>query len=76
MVCDFSTLILFSLTLVILFYILAALKYLLENPKDSVFDKKKFEEACGVGINVTDEEIERIVKAAIEHHKSEIVEKR
>lgn len=53
----------------------AALNYLLGNIKETV-DTKAFEEACGVGIVITPEQIEEAVEKLIKKHKEEIVEKR
>jgi len=44
--------------------------------KDSEVNVKKFEEAIGAGITVSDDEIERAVNEAIEKNKAEILEKR
>jgi hypothetical protein len=49
---------------------------LLEHVKDPEFNVKQFEESCGIGINVSDEEIEYAVMKAIEQYKPEIIEKR
>ena len=54
----------------------AALEYLLQNAKDKSIDVKRLEEACGVGIVVTPEEIEKEVEAVISMAKEELVEKR
>ena len=54
----------------------AALEYLLQNAKDKSIDVKRLEEACGVGIVVTPEEIEKEVEAVISTAKEELVEKR
>ncbi|XP_033229804.1 probable glutamine--tRNA ligase [Belonocnema kinseyi] len=53
----------------------AALNYLLSNIKETV-DAKAFEEACGVGIVITPEQIEEAVEKLILTHKEEILEKR
>lgn len=53
----------------------AALNYFLSNIKEAI-DIKAFEEACGVGIAVTAEQIKNVVEAIIAKHKDEIVEKR
>ena len=42
----------------------AAMEYLLSNPGDAI-DTKKFEEATGVGITVTPEQIEEAVSLAL-----------
>ena len=54
----------------------AALEYLLQNAKDKSIDVKGLEEACGVGIVVTPEEIEKEVEAVISTAKEELIEKR
>jgi nitrogen regulatory protein PII len=54
----------------------AATKYLLENLNDKEVNVKKFEDAIGVGIVVSDDEIEKAVNEAIEKNKAEILEKR
>ncbi|CAG7815652.1 unnamed protein product, partial [Allacma fusca] len=56
--------------------ITAALKYLLENIKEEKLNEAAFEKACGVGINVTAEDIESAVKDTIDKQKDEIVERR
>lgn len=53
----------------------AALDYLLSHVKGSL-DIEKFEEACGVGIVVSPEEIEASVEELIKSHEKEICEKR
>ena len=53
----------------------AALDYLLGNLTGEL-NIPEFEEACGVGIVVTPEEIEAEVEKFIEKHKNEINEKR
>ena len=53
----------------------AALNYLMSNIKETV-DTKAFEEACGVGIVITPEQIEEAVEKLILTHKEEILEKR
>jgi glutaminyl-tRNA synthetase len=37
---------------------------------------KDFEAACGVGINVSPEEIEHVVEKAIKKHKDDLLSKR
>ncbi len=57
----------------------AALEYFLSNPLQIVSDsndEKKFHEACGVGVHVTPEQIEKAVEEAIGKFKAEIIEKR
>ncbi|CAK9821612.1 Probable glutamine--tRNA ligase [Anthophora retusa] len=53
----------------------AALNYLLDNIKKDI-NISNFEEACGVGVIVSPEEIEREVEQVISAHKAEIMEKR
>lgn len=53
----------------------AALNYFLNNIKESI-DIKSFEESCGVGIEVTPEQIKQAVDEVIKKHKNEILEKR
>ena len=48
----------------------AALEYLLQNAKDKSIDVKGLEEACGVGIVVTPEEIEKEVNKLEEEVKN------
>nr|CAG4645363.1 EOG090X01EL [Lynceus sp. MCZ IZ 141354] len=52
----------------------AALEFMLSNIEH--VDIKKFEEACGVGIVVTPEDIEKHVENVINKHKQELLEKR
>lgn len=54
----------------------AAVKYLIDNLADKQLNLKAFKEACGVGIVVTDEDIEQIVKEAVTKYQPEITEKR
>ncbi|XP_012939846.1 glutamine--tRNA ligase [Aplysia californica] len=53
----------------------AALDYCLHNPGLDV-DTKSFEEACGVGVVVSPEEIETVVEGVIKKHKDGLLEKR
>ncbi|KAK7499971.1 hypothetical protein BaRGS_00008819 [Batillaria attramentaria] len=53
----------------------AALDYLLHNPLEPV-DVAAFEQACGVGVVVTPEEIENAVEAVVKKYKGELLEKR
>lgn len=48
----------------------------MENLKDPVLNVASFEESCGVGIKITDDDIESAVKVAMDHYKSEVLEKR
>lgn len=58
------------------FFIAAALKYLIDHLADDKLNQSAFNEACGVGIIVTDEDIENIVEDAVTKYQSEIIEKR
>lgn len=53
----------------------AAFDYFLSNPLAEV-DMKKFNEACGVDVVVTPEEIKKNVCEVIATHKDELIEKR
>ncbi|XP_013387414.1 glutamine--tRNA ligase [Lingula anatina] len=53
----------------------AALDYLLHHPMDPT-DIKAFETACGVGVEVSPEQIEEAVEAVIKKYKSKLVEER
>lgn len=53
----------------------AALEYLLSNVKEDV-DIEKFESACGVGIVVTAEDIQKAVSEAIKKNENDLLEKR
>lgn len=53
----------------------AALAYLLHNPTDPT-NIPSFEEACGVGISVSPEQIEEAVEKAMNCHKDELLVKR
>lgn len=53
----------------------AALSYLMSNIRDNV-DVKEFEDACGVGVVVTPEQVEAEVEKCIKKHLEEIKEKR
>ncbi|XP_059475258.1 probable glutamine--tRNA ligase [Neocloeon triangulifer] len=52
----------------------AALEYLLANPNS--VDKSKLEQAAGVGIVVTPEQIENAVEGALKKHQEALIEKR
>lgn len=54
----------------------AALAYLLSNVNKCDYDIVEFEEACGVGVVVSPEQIEEEVEKVIQAHKDEILEKR
>lgn len=53
----------------------AALEYLLSNPSIPV-DGGRFNDACGVGVVVTPDQIEQAVEDAIQKHRDEIARKR
>lgn len=53
----------------------SAFEYLLENLKGPV-NVKNFEEASGIGIKVTGEEIEEVVEEVIKKHEKDLVERR
>lgn len=53
----------------------AALNYFLSNINKNI-DINEFEKACGVGVEVTPEEIEAEVEKLIKKHADEIKEKR
>lgn len=55
---------------------IAALTYLLEHMKDENLNIKEFESSCGVGVVVTDEEVETAVTEAIKVYKEELLERR
>lgn len=54
----------------------AALAYMLSNVNKCPYDIVEFEEACGVGVVVSPEQIEEEVEKVIQAHKDEILEKR
>ncbi len=54
----------------------AALEYLMQNVSCKSVNVVEFEEACGVGIVVTPEEIEKEVESVLKANKEEILEKR
>ena len=56
-------------------FILAAMDYLLHHMSDPV-DMATFEQASGVGVVVTPDQIEAGVEAVIKKHKQELLEKR
>ena len=56
-------------------FILAAMDYLLHHMSDPV-DMAAFEQASGVGVVVTPDQIEAGVEAVITKHKQELLEKR
>ena len=51
----------------------AAIEY---GQKSSSFDKAEFEKACGVGVVVTNEDIENAVQKVINDNKEQIVKQR
>ncbi|XP_053672698.1 probable glutamine--tRNA ligase [Anopheles nili] len=51
----------------------AALEYVLANVTKPTFDEAAFDAACGVGVVVTPEEIERAVETAIGKYRDDIV---
>ena len=53
----------------------AALQFLLSHPQGEI-SVSDFEEACGVGVIVTPEEVKKQVEQVIEKNRKEIVEKR
>ncbi|XP_070559833.1 glutamine--tRNA ligase-like [Ptychodera flava] len=53
----------------------AALDFFKNNPVDP-FDTKAFEESCGIGVQVTPEQIEEAVEAVINKNKDALLEKR
>ncbi|KAK3581253.1 hypothetical protein CHS0354_032979 [Potamilus streckersoni] len=53
----------------------AAMSYLLEHPLDPV-NKNAFEEACGIGVVITPEQVEEAVEVVISKYKEELLEKR
>ncbi|XP_033123440.1 glutamine--tRNA ligase-like [Anneissia japonica] len=53
----------------------ASLEYFRSNPLDPI-DVTAFEEACGIGVVVTPEEIEDTVEEVLEKHKANLMEKR
>uniref|UniRef100_A0A182MIS9 glutamine--tRNA ligase n=1 Tax=Anopheles culicifacies TaxID=139723 RepID=A0A182MIS9_9DIPT len=53
-----------------------ALEYVLANVTKATFDESDFDTACGVGVVVTPEEIERAVETTIAKYQEDIVEQR
>lgn len=53
----------------------AALEYLLSHV-NSAFNEKEFEVACGVGVNITPEQIEQCVEKVIQQYKDELIKNR
>ncbi|XP_077980161.1 glutamine--tRNA ligase-like [Glandiceps talaboti] len=53
----------------------AALDFFKSNPVDPI-DTKAFEEACGVGVNITPEQIEEAVEEVIKKNKDGLIESR
>uniref|UniRef100_A0A182JSA6 Probable glutamine--tRNA ligase n=1 Tax=Anopheles christyi TaxID=43041 RepID=A0A182JSA6_9DIPT len=53
-----------------------ALEYVLSNVTKATFDAAAFDVACGVGVVVTPEEIERAVETTIAKYRNNIVEQR
>ncbi|KAL3851861.1 hypothetical protein ACJMK2_015562 [Sinanodonta woodiana] len=53
----------------------AGMSYLLEHPLDPV-DKKAFEEASGIGVVITPEQVEEAVEQVLSKYKEDLLEKR
>ncbi|KAK7884882.1 hypothetical protein WMY93_028005 [Mugilogobius chulae] len=53
----------------------AALEYLKGHPKDPI-NQKEFEDACGVGVVITPEQIEEAVESVIRKHKEQLLKER
>lgn len=54
----------------------AALEYLLSHVNESKVDINEFENACGVGVVVSPEQVEQAVEKHMEKFKHELIEKR
>ncbi|XP_013135252.1 PREDICTED: probable glutamine--tRNA ligase [Papilio polytes] len=54
----------------------AAIEYLLNTVNESSVDVGKFEEACGVGVSITPEQIEQAVEKHMAQYKQELIDKR
>ncbi|CAF4936556.1 unnamed protein product [Pieris macdunnoughi] len=54
----------------------AALEYALSHVNEKSLNNKEFEEACGVGIVVTPEQVEQFVEKHMAKYKNELIEKR
>lgn len=54
----------------------AALEYLLSHVNESVIDSDDFEKACGVGVEITPEQVEQAVEKHMSKYKEELLEKR
>uniref|UniRef100_A0A182QE44 Probable glutamine--tRNA ligase n=1 Tax=Anopheles farauti TaxID=69004 RepID=A0A182QE44_9DIPT len=53
-----------------------ALEYALANVTKATFDEAAFDAACGVGVTVTPEEIERAVETTVAKYRDDIVQQR
>ncbi|CAF3801039.1 unnamed protein product [Rotaria sp. Silwood1] len=53
--------------------LIAAIDYLLTNPTEPI-DQKALEESAGIGVNVTIDDIKRVVKEVIEENKSKLID--
>ncbi|XP_058499969.1 glutamine--tRNA ligase [Solea solea] len=53
----------------------AALEFLMSHPHDPI-NQKEFEDACGVGVVITPEQIEDAVESVIKKHKEELLKER
>ncbi|XP_003976505.1 glutamine--tRNA ligase [Takifugu rubripes] len=53
----------------------AALDFVRDHPQDPI-NQKQFDEACGVGVVVTPEQIENAVEAVIQKHKEQLLKER
>ena len=54
----------------------AALEYLISNASSKAIDMAELDQACGVGVVVTPEQIENAVEKVLNANKDEILEKR
>ena len=54
----------------------AALEFLMQNASSKDIDTEKLDEACGVGVKVTPEEIENAVENVLQASRDDILEKR
>lgn len=54
----------------------AAIEYLLNTVNESSVNVGEFEEACGVGVSITPEQIEQAVEKHMAQYKQELIDKR
>lgn len=58
-----------------MFIKIAAFEFLMDNLKGTI-NINDFEKACGIGVEVTGEQIEEVVEEVIKRHRKDLLERR